>query len=73
MFRVRCTIFRGLNHVNSKFRKVTDGRRVFPNDQSILKSLYLAVLEKKWSKSSVRDWGIIYGQLSEIFGERLEA
>ena len=64
-----------IESVNSKFRKVTDGRRVFPNDQSLLKSLYLAVLEleKKWSRSSVRDWGIIYGQLSEIFGERLEA
>jgi transposase-like protein len=64
-----------IESVNSKFRKVTDGRRVFPNDQSLLKSLYLAVLEleKKWSRSSVRDWGIIYGQLSEILGERLEA
>jgi len=34
-----------IESVNSKFRKVTDGRRVFPNDQSILKSLYLAVVE----------------------------
>jgi len=43
-------------------------------DTAILKSLYLAVVEldKKWSRSSVRDWGVIYGQLSEIFGERLE-
>jgi len=63
-----------IESVNSKFRKVTDGRKVFPNDQSILKSLYLAVVEldKKWNRSSVRDWGVIYGQLSEIFGERLE-
>jgi len=63
-----------IESVNSKFRKVTDGKRVFPSDQSLLKSLYLAVadLEKKWSRSTVRDWGIIYGQLSEIFGERLE-
>jgi len=63
-----------IESVNSKFRKVTDGKRVFPSDQSLLKSLYLAVmdLEKKWSRSAVRDWGIIYGQLSEIFGERLE-
>lgn len=30
-------------------------------------------LGKKWSRSSVRNWGIIYGQLSEIFGEGLEA
>ncbi len=63
-----------IESVNSKFRKTTDGKRVFPSDQALLKNLYLAVmeLEKKWSRSAVRDWGIIYGQLSEIFGERLE-
>ena len=60
---------------NSKFRKVTDGKRIFSSDQSLLKSLYLATvmdLEKKWSREAVRDWSIIYGQLPEIFGERLE-
>ena len=63
-----------IESVNSRFRKATDGKRVFPNDQSVLKSLYLAAqeLEKKWDKSAIRDWGIIYGQLSVIFGERLE-
>ena len=62
-----------IESVNSRFRKATDGKRVFPNDQSVLKSLYLAAqeLEKKWNKSAIRDWGIIYGQLSVIFGERL--
>ena len=63
-----------IESVNSKFRKATDGKRVFPSDQALLKSLYLSVreLEKKWSRSAVKDWGIIYGQLPEIFGERLE-
>ena len=63
-----------IESVNSRFRKATDSKRVFPSDQALLKSLYLAVtgLERKWSRSAVRDWGIIYGQLSEIFGERLE-
>ena len=51
------------------------GRRVFPSDMSVLKSLYLAALElaKKWNRSVIKDWGIIYGQLSVIFEERLEA
>ena len=64
-----------IESVNSKFRKVTDGKRVFPSDMSVLKSLYLAALEleKKWSRSIIKDWGIIYGQLSIIFEERLEA
>ena len=64
-----------IESVNSKFRKVTDGKRVFPSDMSVLKSLYLATLEleKKWNRSVIKDWGIIYGQLSIIFEERLEA
>jgi transposase-like protein len=64
-----------IESVNSKFRKVTDGKRVFPSDMSVLKSLYLAALEleKKWDRSVIKDWGIIYGQLSVIFEERLEA
>jgi len=64
-----------IESVNSKFRKVTDGKRVFPSDMSVLKSLYLAALEltKKWNRGIIKDWGIIYGQLSVIFEERLEA
>ena len=64
-----------IESVNSKFRKVTDGKRVFPSDMSVLKNLYLAALElaKKWNRSIIKDWGIIYGQLSVIFEERLEA
>ncbi|WP_163329560.1 IS256 family transposase [Desulfurobacterium thermolithotrophum] len=64
-----------IESVNSKFRKVTDGKRVFPSDMSVLKNLYLAALElaKKWNRSVIKDWGIIYGQLSVIFEERLEA
>ena len=64
-----------IESVNSKFRKVTDGKRVFPSDMSVLKSLYLAALElaKKWSRSIIKDWGIIYGQLSVIFEDKLEA
>ncbi|GAB6076016.1 IS256 family transposase [Desulfurobacterium crinifex] len=64
-----------IESINSKFRKVTDGKRVFPSDMSVLKNLYLAALElaKKWNRSVIKDWGIIYGQLSIIFEERLEA
>ena len=42
-----------IESVNSKFIKVTDGKRIFLSNQSLLKSLYLAVmdLEKKWSKT----------------------
>ena len=54
-----------IESVNSKFRKVTDARRVFPTDEAVLKSLYMAAveLERKWTKP-IKDWPIIYSQLA---------
>jgi putative transposase len=62
-----------IESVNSKFRKATDARRVFPTDEAILKSLYLAALEleKKWTKP-INDWPVIYGQLAILFEDRLQ-
>jgi len=61
-----------IESVNSKFRKVTDARRVFPTDEAVLKSLYMAALdlEKKWVKP-IRDWPVIYSQLAILFEDRL--
>jgi transposase-like protein len=61
-----------IESVNSKFRKVTDARRVFPTDEAILKTLFMAALEleKKWTLS-MRDWPIVYGQLVILFEDRL--
>ena len=58
--------------VNSKFRKVTAARRAFPSDEAVLKCLYMAALEleKKWTMS-IRDWPVIYAQLSIMFEDRL--
>ena len=62
-----------IESVNSKLRKVTDGKRVFPSDESLLKSLYIVAveLEKKWSKKPITGWGRIYGQLSILFEGRI--
>jgi len=62
-----------IESVNSKIRKATDGKRVFPSDESLLKSLYIVAveLEKKWSKKPVAEWGRIYGQLSILFEGRI--
>jgi transposase-like protein len=53
-------------------RKYTKTKTVFPSDDSLKKSIYLSIQEitKKWSMP-VRDWGIIMGQLSIFFGERI--
>ena len=62
-----------IESVNSKLRKATDGKRVFPSDESLLKSLYIVAmeLERKWSKKPLTGWGRIYGQLSILFEGRI--
>jgi putative transposase len=62
-----------IESVNSKFRKVTDGRRLFPSDESVLKALFMATLEieRKW-KRPIRDWSLIYSQLVILFENRLK-
>jgi len=39
------------------------------SNESLSKSLYLAIvdIEKKWSGEKTKNWGIIYGQLKQIF------
>lgn len=61
-----------IESVNSKFRKVTDAKRVFPSDSSVLKSLFMAVrdLEKKWTRP-ITNWSVIYAQLCIIFDKRV--
>lgn len=60
-----------IESLNSTIRKYTKTKTVFPDDQSALKAVYLAVanVEKKWT-IPVRDWGSIINQLVIIFGER---
>lgn len=53
-------------------RKYTKTKTTYPSDEAVKKSVYLSIDEitKKWSMP-VRDWGIIMGQLSIFFEERL--
>ena len=58
---------------NRQLRKVTKSRSVFPSDDSLLKMLYLAMIDitKKWTGHR-QDWGEIHSQLEIYFEERLE-
>jgi len=58
---------------NSKLRKVTKNRGVFPTEESLFKLLYLAIqdITKKWT-NRIRDWSLIYPQLYIFFQERIE-
>ena len=55
-------------------RKYTKTKVIYPTDDALRKSVYLSVQEisKKWSMP-IRDWGIIMGQLTIFFEDRLQA
>ncbi|NBJ14552.1 MAG: IS256 family transposase [Dehalobacter sp. 4CP] len=58
---------------NRQLRKVTKSKSVFPTDDSLLKMLYLAMMDitKKWTGRR-QDWGLIHSQLQIYFEDRLE-
>ena len=57
---------------NRQLRKVTKSKSVFPTDDSLLKMLYLAMMDitKKWTGRR-KDWSVIYAQLTIFFEDRL--
>lgn len=57
---------------NRQLRKVTKSKSVFPTDDSLLKMLYLAMMDitKKWTGKR-REWGQIYSQLEIFFEDRI--
>ena len=57
---------------NRQLRKVTKNKGVFPTDDSLLKMLYLAMMDitKKWTGKR-REWGQIHSQLEIFFADRL--
>ena len=57
---------------NRQLRKVTKSKSVFPTDDSLLKMLYLAMMDitKKWTGRR-QDWSIIHAQLAVYFEDTL--
>jgi putative transposase len=57
---------------NRQLRKVTKSKSVFPTDDSLLKMLYLAMMDitKKWTGRR-QDWGRIHSQLEIYFDGRI--
>ena len=58
---------------NRQLRKVTKSKSIFPNDESLLKILYLATIDitKKWTQG-INGWAQILAQLSIFFEGRLD-
>lgn len=61
-----------IESLNSQFRKVTKTKLIFPNDESLMKMLYLATekISRKWSRA-YQDWDLVISQLNIIFEEVL--
>jgi len=59
--------------VHRQLRKVTKNRAAFPNDESLVKILFLAIrdVSKKWTKE-ITNWPLTISQFSIIFKERLD-
>ena len=57
---------------NRQLRKVTKSKTVFSSDDSLIKMLYLAMIDitKKWSGRK-QDWSMIHAQLAIYFEDRM--
>ncbi len=57
---------------NRQLRKVTKSKSVFPTDDSLLKMLYLAMVDitKKWTGRR-QDWSMIHAQIAVYFADRM--
>lgn len=57
-----------IESLNATYRKLNRQRSVFPSDTALQKALYLATFEatKKW-RLPLRNWGLVYGELSMMY------
>ena len=62
-----------LEGYNRQLRKVTKSKSVFPNDEAVLKAIYLATTDiaKKWT-SPYQNWGQILAQFKINFEDRIQ-
>jgi putative transposase len=61
-----------IESLNFSLRKVTKNRAAFPNDEAIIKIMFLALTNasKKWTMP-IRDWGSALNQFAVYFGDRV--
>jgi putative transposase len=61
-----------IESLNGQLRKVTKNKRSFPNDQSVFKSLYLAIdyISRKWTMP-IQNWHEAMSHLAIKFEGRV--
>jgi len=65
----------GIESLNARFRQATRRRGHFPNEQSALKVMYLAILERRQNRANptgeISGWKAILNTLAMTYGDRL--
>lgn len=61
-----------IESVNSVIRKLTRNRKIYPNESSVLKIMYMAIREasKKWTMP-IRNWKLALNHFAILFEDRL--
>jgi transposase-like protein len=61
-----------IESVNSVIRKLTRNRKIYPNEESALKIMYMAIHEasRKWTKP-IRNWKSALNHFAILFEDRL--
>ena len=61
-----------IESLNNSYKRLNKGRRVFPTEQSLEKSMYLStkIITEKWT-SRYQNWGVTLSELSIYFPDRV--
>ena len=62
-----------IESLNISYKRLNRQRSIFQSDKALLKALYLATFEatKKWTLP-LGNWDKVYGELSIMYGDRIE-
>lgn len=61
-----------IESLNNCYKRLNKGRRVFPTQQTLEKSMYLStkIITEKWT-SRYQNWGVTLSELSTYFHDRV--
>ena len=61
-----------IESLNNSYKRINKGRRIFPSETSLEKSLYLAteIITERWT-AKYQNWGVILRELRIHYGDRI--
>lgn len=63
-----------IESLNNSYKRINKGRRIFPSETSLEKSLYLAteIITERWT-AKYQNWGVILRELRIHYGDRISS